>query len=179
MALVVPILANRVMVGWTSVGPQLVAMVPWLTMTPLIVPQPSRVALLEIIRLLANEWMPPFRCNFAAATPLPTTNGAPLATIAPLVLSVPPLKMIVPAALVSKKASAVIVPPFKVRLPFTTLMTADPTAFVTAILPPVTDACPVEKEAAPTNKFDDEFRLPPATVSRPLEMLVGSAATNR
>ena len=45
--------------GEVEPAPQLVAMVPWLLIVPITVPQPDRVAFLEMTKPSAKTWVPP------------------------------------------------------------------------------------------------------------------------
>src|SRR5258706_10366861 len=105
----------RLMGGWMIDGktddpPQFVAMMPLLITVPMIVPQPLSVALLEIIRPLAKECVPPRSSSVAAFVPLPTINGDPFATLLFLVRNVPPAKSNCAPELVMRRLSVVTVP---------------------------------------------------------------------
>src|SRR5437899_2096007 len=107
-----------VMDGGVGTKLQLVAIVPWLMMGPMIVPQPDRVALLEIVRPSANKCVPPSNWKVAALVPSPITNGIALLTVVPLEERVPPLNIKRPAALVRRRLSVTKLPPLKVTVPF-------------------------------------------------------------
>src|SRR5437879_13796800 len=86
-------------------------------MLTIIVPQPVRDALLEMIRPLANECDPPSRCNVDGFAPSPTTNGSPLEITVPAVLSVPPTKTNCTLEFVTIRLSTVTMRPFHFILP--------------------------------------------------------------
>src|SRR5947207_4391974 len=105
------------MEGAPDAPPQLVEIVPRLMMVPIILPQPLRIALLEMVRPLAKICVPPSSSNVAALTPSPTTKGDPLLTTVLLDRSVPLLKSNWPALLVRRRTSVSIVPPLRVIVP--------------------------------------------------------------
>src|SRR5216683_422585 len=148
-------------------------------MLPIILPHPVRLALLEMIRPLAKECVPPSRLNVAALLPSPTTNAEPFATAVPLVLRTPPLKTIRPAELVKSRLSVVMVPPLRVRLPLGTLTSPAPLLFVAVITPPVIMTSPVDSDRLPTRSSDERLKFPPDIAKLPLTVFVGLAATKR
>ena len=87
-------------------GPsQLMLLVPLLMTSPMTTPQPVSVALGEMMRPSAKTWVPPRNSMTAALVPSPRTKGWPLATVVPLVTSVPPLKISAPVSLVVTRLS--------------------------------------------------------------------------
>src|SRR5260370_26644367 len=142
---------------------------------PMIVPQPTRIALLEMVRPFMKVFVPPVMLNTAAETPSPTTNGLPFATVTFLALRMPAFNANVPAEFVSRRESVETGPPLSVRLPPATLMLPELAELATEMVPPVISTWPVEMEL-PTRKFDDRLRKPPATVRIPLAVFVRTAA---
>src|SRR2546430_2289959 len=125
------------MPGGIALPPQFVEIIPRLIILPIIVPQPSRVALLEITNPLAKEWVPPLRWNVAGVMPSPTTKGDPLPPVVLLALRAPPLNRKFPAIFVTRRLSVVTVPPFMLTVPLAGIRAPKPAALVTAILPPL------------------------------------------
>src|SRR5438552_12128416 len=150
------------MVGGTVAPLQFVAMIPLLTVLPMIVPQPVRDALLEMIKPLANECEPPSRCNVDGFVPSPTTNGSPLEITVPAVLSVPPPKTNCPLEFVTIRLSTVTIPPFNVTVPLETIRLPDLLLSVTLRFAPAMRTCDVETEELPTTKFEETIISPPA-----------------
>src|SRR5260221_525028 len=167
------------MEGGPETTPQLVAMVPKLRMVPTIVPQPESVALLEIVRPLANTWVPPTSWKVAALVPSPTTKGNALLTVVFRERSVPPLNVNRLALLVRRRLSVSKMPLLKVIVPLGRSARAEPLSFVTLNRLPTRDTFPVERPESPTTKLDDTRIVPPARVRLPLAVLVGTAATSR
>src|SRR6266478_3326314 len=130
-------------------------------MLPIIVPQPVRDALQEMIKPLANECDPPSRCNVDGFVPSPTTNGSPLEITVPAVLSVPPPKTICPLEFVTIRLSTVTIPPFNMRVPLETIRSPNLLSLVTLRFAPAMRTWDVETEGLPTTKFEEMMISPP------------------
>src|SRR3989442_227081 len=131
-------------------------------MSPIIVPQPVRDELLEMIKPLANEWDPPTRCSVDGFVPSPTTNGRPLEMTVPEVFSVPPPKTNCPLALVTIRLSTLRMPLLNVSVPLETIKSADLLLLVTLRFAPAMRTSDVETEELPTTKFEETMISPPA-----------------
>ena len=143
------------------------AMEPALVITPVMAPVPLSRALVLMNRLLAKEWLPPFRCSAAVAAPSPTRNGTPLSTVLPPLLSVPPLKLnTLPAPLVSSSRSTVTVPLLNVSAPRRMSSAPSPVALVASRFPPeMTIRLPVEVASYPTTMLVAKTLPPLVTIN--------------
>src|SRR5438093_3765575 len=164
------------------------AIVPALVTRALTVPAPLNVAVLAILRPLANEFVPPCRLS----VPLVTAKSWPLVTVADFVINVPLVNANRLAVLVMISRSMEIVPPANVTVPvavpnrpttksrpssvaFDTVNRPTPNrptsvaALVTVNCPLVTQTVPVARDALPATRFDDNRIAPPLIVNVPGE----------
>src|SRR6266853_2982947 len=148
-------------------------------MLPIIVPQPVRDALLEMIKPPANECDPPSRCNVDGFVPSPTTNGSPLEMTVPDVFSVPPPKTNCPLEFVTIRLSTVTMPSFNVSVPLETIKWPDLLELVTLRFAPAMRTCDVETEELPTTKFEETVISPPANDMVLAVEFVASSPTSR